>query len=126
MNLSAPMNKVLYFFCPRSGTSHFWAQRLSAVGTLITSLWFVYAILNMPGFQYSDALTFIAAPLNSIMLFFLIIVMAYHSSLGVQVVIEDYIHAHKLKLITLILSRFMHVFFVAAAVYAIIKIRLSI
>ena len=125
MSLRTPLGQVLGRGSAKDGTAHFWAQRLSGIGTLIAGLWFVGSILVMPGFEYADALAFIAVPLNGVMLLLLVVVMAYHSNLGVQVVVEDYVHGHGLKLTTLILSRFAHTFLAVAAVYAIIKIGLG-
>jgi succinate dehydrogenase / fumarate reductase membrane anchor subunit len=59
------------------------------------------------------------------MLIFLVLTMAYHSYLGIQVIVEDYVHAHKLKLSTLTFSRFVHILLVGTAIFAIIKIRLG-
>jgi succinate dehydrogenase / fumarate reductase membrane anchor subunit len=125
MSLRTPLGNVLGLGSAKDGTGHFWGQRLSGMGLFILGLWFVCSVLTMPGFAHSDAIAFIGAPLNAVLLLLLVVTMAYHSNLGVQVVVEDYIHGHGLKLTTLILSRFAHIFFAVAAVYAIIKIGLS-
>jgi len=125
MSLRTPLGKVLGLGSAKDGTGHFWGQRLSGIGLLILGLWFVYSILTIPGFTHADALAFIGAPLNSVLLMLLVVTMAYHSILGVQVVIEDYVHGHGLKLTSLIISRFAHTFLAVAAIYAIIKIGLG-
>ena len=125
MSLRTPLGNVLGLGSAKDGTSHFWGQRLSGIGLLLLGLWFVYALLSIPGFTHADALTFIGAPLNGVLLLLLVVTMSYHSSLGVQVVIEDYVHGHGLKLASLIISRFAHTFLAVAAIYAIIKIGLG-
>jgi succinate dehydrogenase / fumarate reductase membrane anchor subunit len=125
MSLRTPLGRVLGLGSAKEGTGHFWGQRVSGMGLVVVGLWFVYSILTMPGFSHAEAVTFIGAPLNAVMLLLLVITMAYHSSLGVQVVVEDYVHAHGIKLASLVLSRFAHTFLAVAAVYAIIKIGLS-
>ncbi len=125
MSLRTPLGNVLGLGSAKDGTGHFWGQRLSGMGLLIVGLWFIYSLLMLPGFTHADATAFIAAPLNAVMLLLLIVTMAYHSNLGIQVVVEDYVHGHGLKLTALILSRFAHTFFAVAAVYAIIKIGLG-
>jgi len=125
MSLRTPLGSVLGLGSAKDGTGHFWGQRLSGMGLLIVGLWFVYSLLMLPGFSHADAIAFIGAPLNAVMLLLLVVTMAYHSTLGVQVVVEDYVHAHGLKLTALIVSRFAHTFFAVAAVYAIIKIGLG-
>ena len=125
MSLRTPLGKVLGLGSAKDGTGHFWGQRLSGIGLLFLGLWFVYALLLTPGFTHAQALIFIGAPLNGVLLLLLVVTMAYHSSLGVQVVIEDYVHGHALKLASLIISRFAHTFLAVAAIYAIIKIGLN-
>ncbi len=125
MSLRTPLGNVLGLGSAKDGTGHFWGQRLSGTGLLILGLWFVYAILTIPGFAHADALNFIGAPLNGVLLLMLVVTMAYHSNLGVQVVIEDYVHGHGLKLASLVISRFAHTFLAVAAGYAIIRIGLG-
>ena len=125
MSLRTPLGKVLGLGSAKDGTGHFWGQRLSGIGLLILGLWFVYSVLTIPGFTHVDALAFIGAPFNSVLLMLLVVTMAYHSILGVQVVIEDYVHGHGLKFASLIISRFAHTFLAVAAIYAIIKVGLG-
>ena len=107
------------------GTGHFLGQRISAIAILILGLWFVCSISLMPGFAHADALAFIGAPLNVVMLLLLVIATAYHSNIGVQVVIDDYVHARSLNHASLIISRLVHTFFAVLAIYSIIKIGLG-
>ena len=125
MSLRTPLGNVLGLGSAKEGTGHFWGQRLSGIGLLVLGLWFAYSVLVMPGFTHADALAFIGAPLNGVLLLLLVVTMSYHSTLGVQVVIEDYVHGHGLKLASLIISRFVHTFLAVAAIYAIIKIGLG-
>lgn len=125
MSLRSPLGQVLGRGSAKDGTAHFWGQRVSGVGLLLLGLWFACALSTLPGFSHAEALAFIGAPLNSVLLLLLVITLAYHSYLGVQVVIEDYVHSHGLKLTSLIISRFAHSFLAVAALFAIIKIGLG-
>ena len=107
------------------GTGHFIGQRLSAIALLILGLWFAWALLVMPGVSHGEALAFIGVPLNSVLLLLLVVTMAYHSHLGVQVIIEDYVHGHGLHRASINFSLIAHTLVAVAAVYAIIKIRLG-
>jgi succinate dehydrogenase / fumarate reductase membrane anchor subunit len=125
MSLRTPLGKVLGRGSAKEGTGDFFGQRISGVALLMLGLWFAFSLATMPGFEHADALAFIGAPLNGVLLVLLVVALAYHSSLGVQVVIEDYVHGHGLKLVSLIISRFAHSFLLVAAIYAIIKIGLG-
>ena len=125
MSLRTPLGKVLGRGSAKEGTGHFFGQRVSGVALLLLGLWFAFSLATLPGFEHAGALAFIGAPLNGVLLVLLVVTLAYHSSLGVQVVIEDYVHGHGLKLVSLIISRFAHSFLLVAAIYAIIKIGLG-
>ena len=109
----------------KDGTSHWWGQRVSAIALLFLGLWFVVSLTMMSDFSHAAVVASIERPINSILLLLLMVTMAYHSYLGIQVVIEDYVHAPGIKVMALILSRFTHVLLVTAAVFAILKIGLS-
>lgn len=125
MSLQSPLGRVLGLGSAKDGTSHFWGQRVSGVGMLLLGLWFACSLATMPGFSHAEALAFIGAPMNSVLLLLLVATLSYHSYLGIQVVIEDYVHGHGLKLASLVISRFAHSFLAVAAIYAIIRIGLG-
>ena len=125
MSLRTPLGRVLGLGTAKDGTEHFWAQRVSAVALLLLGLWFVVAVVVADNLAYENLLGFIATPLNSILLSILCVVVAFHSYLGIQVVVEDYVHSPGIKIATLLLSRFAHVLVAIAAVYAILKIGIS-
>ena len=125
MSLRSPLGRVLGLGTAKEGTSHWWGQRVSAIGLVFLGLWFAYSMATMPGYDYGVAVAFIGRPINSILLLLLSMTLAYHSYLGIQVVIEDYVHAPGVKIVALIASRFAHIILAAAAVFAVLKIGLN-
>jgi succinate dehydrogenase / fumarate reductase membrane anchor subunit len=122
MSLKTPLGRVLGLGSAKDGTDHWWGQRVSAVALLILGSWFVYSLVGLESLTCLDVIRLIGVPLNGVLLSLLSITLAYHSYLGVQVVIEDYVHAPGTKVVSLLLSRFAHVFVAIAAVYAILVI----
>ena len=125
MNLRAPLGRVLGLGTAKDGTSHWWGQRVSAIALLGLGLWFAFSLATSTGYSHAEVVAEIGRPINAILLLLLTVTMAYHSYLGIQVVIEDYVHAPGVKVLALILSRFTHILLVTAAVFAILKIGLS-
>ena len=125
MSLRSPLGRVLGLGTARDGTSHWWGQRVSAIALLFLGLWFAASLATMSGFSHAEAVSFIGRPINSILLLLLSLTLAYHSYLGLQVVIEDYVNAPGIKMMALILSRFAHVLLAVAAVFAVLKIGLN-
>ena len=125
MSLRTPLGRVLGLGTAKDGTSHWWGQRVSAVALLLLGLWFAWLLAVTPDFSHAAVVAEIGRPINSILLLLLAVTLAYHSYLGIQVVIEDYVHAPGLKVATLLFSRFAHILLVAAAVFAILKIGLN-
>ena len=126
MSLRSPLSRVLGLGSAGSGTEHWWAQRVSAVALVLLGIWFVVALTQLPLGSHEAVVGFVAAPLNTVLLILLAATLAYHSYLGVQVVIEDYLHAHGIKVLALMLSRFAHVLVAVASVYAILRIGITV
>ncbi len=125
MSLRTPLGQVLGLGTAKDGTSHWWGQRVSAVALVFLGLWFAWSLAVTPDFSHAAVVAEIGRPINSILLLLLSVTLGYHSYLGIQVVIEDYVHAPGLKVAILLLSRFAHILLVAAAVFAILKIGLN-
>ena len=125
MSLRSPLGRVLGLGTAKDGTEHWWGQRVSAVALTLLGLWFIVMLLRLPGFEQADVVEFIGAPLNGVLMALLCAALAYHSYLGVQVVVEDYVHGPALKVISLVASRFAHIFVAVASVYAVLKIGLA-
>jgi len=125
MSLRAPLGRVLGLGTAKDGTDHWWGQRVSGIALVLLGLWFIAALVIMPSLEHGSVVEFIGRPLNSVLLSLLCLTAAYHSLLGVQVVIEDYVHAHGSKIVSLILSRFAHVFVTVISIYAILRIGLG-
>ena len=122
MSLRSPIGRVLGLGAAKEGVSHWWSQRVTSVALLLLGLWFVTTLLRMPTFSYEFVVAWIAMPLNSVLLLLLIGTMVYHSQLGVQVVVEDYVHHHGLKIATMLLLTFAHVTLAALASFAVLRI----
>ena len=125
MSLSSPLSRVLGSGSAKEGTDHWWMQRVTAVALLILGLWFLVSIARLDGFAHGDMLAWVGEPFNALMLILAGVTIAWHSVLGVQVVIEDYVHGPALKVISIILNKFVHLFLGAAAVFAVLKVALG-
>ena len=122
MSLRSPLGRVLGLGSAKDGTDHWLAQRVSAIALVLLGLWFVVSLAVLGTVKYGNVIAFLGKPLNGVLMALLCVTLAYHSYLGVQVVIEDYVHTKGIKMISLIVSRFAHVFVAIASVYAILRI----
>ncbi|MDJ0812159.1 MAG: succinate dehydrogenase, hydrophobic membrane anchor protein [Woeseiaceae bacterium] len=125
MSLRAPLGRVLGLGTAKDGTDHWWAQRISGVALALLGLWFVASLVMLPSLEHYTVVDFISRPINTVLLALLCLTIAYHSHLGVQVVIEDYVHGHGVKIVSLVLSRFVHIFVAVLSIYAILRIGLG-
>jgi succinate dehydrogenase / fumarate reductase membrane anchor subunit len=121
MTIKTPMARALGLGSAKSGTEHWWMQRVTAVALVPLTLWFVIAILGLDSFDPGIVTAWIAQPLTAVLLILLVGSLTYHSFLGTQVVIEDYTGG-AVRVATLVIVRFLHVAVAVAAVYAILKI----
>lgn len=122
MGMRSPLGRVLGSGSAKDGTQHFWQQRLTAVALLFLSCWFLLSLLGIAGFSRVDVVRWVSSPWNSVMLVLFSVTLAWHSSLGMQVVIEDYVHGPFVKVVSLMLNRFAHVIVAIASVFAVLRI----
>lgn len=125
MSLRSPLSRVLGSGSAKEGTEHWWQQRVTAAALFILGLWFVVSVAGLEQFSEADLQAWVAEPFNAVMLLLLGVTLAWHSMLGVQVVIEDYVHGKGLKVVSLVLSKFVHVFLAIAAVLAVLSVALG-
>ena len=121
MSLVSPLNKVLGLGSAKGGSEHWWVQRLSAIALVPLGLWLMASLAALPNFDFVGVSAWMASPLNSILLILLMLIMTYHSWLGVQVVVEDYVHGAT-KTVSLIASTLAHWFVGCAGVYSVLRI----
>jgi len=104
--LRTPLSRIEGLGSAKSGTAHFWQQRVTAVALVPLSVWFVASALAYVGAEQGAVAAFFAEPAEAILMFLFIVAAIHHMSLGLQVIIEDYIHQEGMKLTLLILNRF--------------------
>ena len=121
MSMRTPLGEVRGLGSAKSGTEHFWMQRVTAVANLPLVAFMVIFIIRHLGATRSQMLTSLANPFVAILLALGFVSVLWHMRLGLQVVIEDYVHGHKLKLLALLLNLFFVVLLGAAALFAILK-----
>jgi succinate dehydrogenase membrane anchor subunit len=125
MSLQTALGKVAGLGAAKEGAHHWWAQRVSSVALVLLTLWFVASIVHLGSFDYAVVHGWLASPMNAVLMLLLGAVAIYHSQLGVQVVIEDYVNHHGAKLAVLILVNFVHLLLAAAAAFAILRVALG-
>ncbi len=121
MSLRTPLGRVLGLGSAKDGTAHWWTQRLTAVALVPLGLWFMVALAALAGAGHGEFLEWVREPLNASLMTLFVLVAAYHSELGLQVVVEDYVLAHWLRVSTLVLLKFGHVLLALAGVFALLR-----
>ena len=117
-----PLHKVQGLGASHSGTGHFWHERVTAVALIPLSLWFIYVMLGLSGTSEVTALQFLAHPLNAILMGAFVGFSLWHAYLGLQVVIDDYVHTPGMKIFLMLVVRFSVIAVCATSLVAIVRI----
>ena len=125
MSLRTPLSKVIGRGSAGEGVGHWWVQRVTAVALLPLTAWFVISLLGQSLQSYDAMRGWLGQPWVAVPTILLVFTLAWHSKLGVQVVIEDYVHGKVTKTTMLLLSTFVHVAAAVAGVFAILLMALS-
>ena len=124
-NMRTPLARARGLGSAQSGASHWWLQRLTALALLGLGLWFVVLTLGLSHSGYGSAHATLAQPLNALLMVAFIAVMFWHAQLGLQVVIEDYVHTRWLALTLQVVIKFLAVLGALACALAVLRIALG-
>ena len=123
--MRTPLSRVRGLGSAKKGTEHFWLQRVTALANIPLAVFFVSAMVAHAGADYVTVTAFLSRPIVALVMLLLILSMVWHMRLGLQVVIEDYIHGHMAKLLALSLNAFFALAVGTASVLAILKLTLA-
>ena len=120
-----PLKKARNLGSSKSGVEHWWTQRVTAVALVALGVWFVVTVLLLMHADYATARATIARPWNALLMIAFLIATFWHAVLGLQVVVEDYVHT-RWKAVSLMLAiRFLAVLGTLASVLAVVRIALN-
>lgn len=122
MSLRSPLGKVLGRGSAKQGVSHWWVQRMTAIALIPLTLWFAYQLVHLPTTDYDAVRGWIASGVNPAWLILFIIAVAWHSALGIQVVLEDYVPHKGAKVTALLANTFFHIVVAVIGSYAVLRI----
>jgi succinate dehydrogenase / fumarate reductase, membrane anchor subunit len=125
MSLRSPLGRVLGMGAAKEGVHHWWHQRLTSLALVPLSIWFVVSLLALPGYDRATLVVWMSHSWTALLLILFVLVAAWHSQLGVRVVIEDYVHGAGSKTLLLVLVTFLHVLLAGAGVLAVLRIVLG-
>ncbi len=105
MSMVNPLARARGLGSAKGGVHHWYAQRASAILLVFLVGWLVYSMFTLAGTGHAEAVEFVSSPINAAFLVVLLVTLFYHAMLGLQVVIEDYVHQAAVEVILLLLTR---------------------
>lgn len=121
-SMRTPLGRVRGLGSAKSGTGHFWLQRVTAVANVILTVIFLGVVISMFGKPYPAAMATLSHPLVAILMLLFILSGTVHMRIGMQVVIEDYVHGEGLKIAAVMANTFFAIAIGAACVFAVLKL----
>lgn len=125
MRLRTPLSQARGLGAAREGLHHWWTQRLTALALIPLSLWLVAALISIVGADYATAAAWVRSPVVAVLLLLFIAAAFHHAQLGMQVVLEDYVHGEWAKVATIILSKFLMIALGFVAGFAVLRVALG-
>jgi len=121
-DMRTPLGKVRGLGSAKEGTDHFWKQRLTAVANVPLILFLIWMVISLVGANHTEVVATLSNPLIALLLLGVILSVCWHMKLGMQVVIEDYIHSEGSKIALVILNNFFCISIGLASAFAVLKL----
>jgi succinate dehydrogenase / fumarate reductase membrane anchor subunit len=122
MRMETPIARVRGLGSARSGAHHWWMERLTSVATLVLFVWLIVSVMILPDLSYGTVTDWLSDPLAAVPMLLLVVGTFWHLKLGLQVVIEDYVHEDGTKLFVITLLNFFVIGAGALAFFSVLKI----
>jgi succinate dehydrogenase / fumarate reductase, membrane anchor subunit len=126
MSMRSELGKVRGLGAAHDGTNHFWMQRVTAIANLPLVSYLVYFIVSHIGHGRADVVASVRNPFCAVALVLAMISIFWHMKLGLQMVIEDYVHGTALKLVSLLINTFLAYGLMGLGIYAILKMNFGV
>jgi succinate dehydrogenase / fumarate reductase membrane anchor subunit len=124
--MSTPLARVRGLGAAKSGTGHFWRQRLTAVANVPLTIAFVLIVVSLLGRNHAAAAQILGSPLVAIVMLLFIVSITTHMRIGMQVIIEDYVHEEPARLILVMLNTFFTLAVALASAYGILRLSFGV
>jgi succinate dehydrogenase / fumarate reductase membrane anchor subunit len=121
-SMRTPLGRVRGLGSAKSGTGHFWLQRVTAVANVVLTVIFLGIVISLFGKPYPAAMATLSHPLVAILMLLFVVSGVVHMRIGMQVVIEDYIHGEGFKIAAVMANTFFAIAIGAACVFAVLKL----
>ena len=122
MEMRSTLGRVRGLGSTGDGSHHWWIQRLTAVALIPLGIWFIFAVLSFVGTDYAQFKAWAGHHGNALLLVLFIITAFHHAQLGMQVVIEDYIHGEAVKITSILLIKFVSFMFAVSCILAVLRL----
>jgi len=124
-DLRNPLQRARGLGSAKEGVGHWWNQRLTAIALVFLVLWFVVLVLGLLGHDYQAVRASIARPWNAVLMVAFIVAAFWHAVLGLQVVMEDYVHTRWVEVTSMVVIKLLAVAGVISGVFAVLRIALG-
>ena len=122
IRMETPLGRVRGLGAAGEGAEHWWHERLSSIAALLLYVWLIVSLLRLPALDYATLSQWLAQPFAAVPMLLLVATSFWHAKMGLQVVVEDYVHEEGGKFFWIVLINFAAILAAALAMFAVLKV----